>query len=65
MHSVLAKCRHWEGSFKSIRRHITSIHACDNSDELADVISSVRSKIVGIRNRGIYSFIDIDETLLK
>ncbi len=50
---------------KIIKRRLTCIYACDNSNELVDVIDSVRDSIVGTKNQKIYSFFDIDETLLK
>ncbi len=65
MLSVLATRRAWEGSIKSIKRRLTCLYSCDNSNELADLIDSVRSINARTKKLGIYSFFDIDETLLK
>ncbi len=48
-----------------IKRCLTRIYACDNSNELVDLIDSVRGSIVGTKNQKMYIFFDIDETLLK
>ncbi len=66
MLSVLGKRRPWEGSMRIIKRRLTCIHTCENSNELVDLIDYLRgSNITGKKTQKIYSFFDIDETLLK
>ncbi len=48
-----------------IKRRLTCIYSCDNSNELVDLIDSVRSTNVRTKNLGICTFFDIDETLIK